>query len=136
MRSTNPVTGAIGGKEQLVRSADNSKSRMNLEIIIPPTGICLKDTRFEVRIPVTILLFLVVFNPIHLTQRQACGEHRQYWQAQRWRSACRYVVLQAEGRDFKVDFIRVSYDIERTARAIEASDMPNEYAGMLRTGMG
>jgi hypothetical protein len=31
---------------------------------------------------------------------------------------------------------RVPYDIGRAAQAIEASDMPNEYAEMLRTGTG
>lgn len=47
-----------------------------------------------------------------------------------------YVVLAANDRDLRVDFIRVSYDVERAARAIEASEMPHEYAGMLRTGKG
>lgn len=31
-----------------------------------------------------------------------------------------------------VEFIRVSYDVERSARAIEKSILPNEYAEMLR----
>lgn len=47
-----------------------------------------------------------------------------------------YVVLEADGRDLNVQFIRVPYEIERTAQAIEASDMPYEYAGMLRSGTG
>ncbi len=49
--------------------------------------------------------------------------------------AC-YVVLEASNRDFTVTFRRVRYDLERAAQAIEASDMPNEYAEMLRTGTG
>ena len=49
--------------------------------------------------------------------------------------AC-YVVLEANGRDLKVAFKRVSYDVERTAQAIEASEMPHEYAEMVRTGTG
>lgn len=49
--------------------------------------------------------------------------------------AC-YVVLEANNRDLTVTFQRVLYDIERAARAIEASAMPNEYAEMLRTGTG
>ena len=49
--------------------------------------------------------------------------------------AC-YVVLEANNRDLAVTFRRVPYDIERVAQAIEASDMPNEYAEMLRTGTG
>ena len=49
--------------------------------------------------------------------------------------AC-YVVLETIGNDLGVTFKRVSYNIERAAQAIETSDMPNEYAEMLRTGMG
>lgn len=50
--------------------------------------------------------------------------------------AC-YVLLEANGLDVKVEFIRVPYDIEATARAIEESDgMPREYAQMLRDGKG
>lgn len=47
-----------------------------------------------------------------------------------------YVVLEANGRDLRVNFIRVEYDVERAAQAIEASEMPHEYAGMLRVGKG
>jgi predicted phosphodiesterase len=47
-----------------------------------------------------------------------------------------YVVLEAEGRKLNVQFIRVAYDIESAARAIEAADMPDEFAQMLRTGTG
>jgi diadenosine tetraphosphatase ApaH/serine/threonine PP2A family protein phosphatase len=49
--------------------------------------------------------------------------------------AC-YVVLEANNRDLTVTFRRVPYDIERAAKAIEASQMPHEYADMLRTGTG
>jgi len=47
-----------------------------------------------------------------------------------------YVVLEAAGRELRVEFVRVAYDIEAAARAIEASDMPHEYAAMLRAGKG
>lgn len=47
-----------------------------------------------------------------------------------------YVVLRANGRDLSVDFIRVPYDVEAAARAIEATDMPDEFAAMLRSGAG
>ncbi len=47
-----------------------------------------------------------------------------------------YVVLGAAGTELKVEFIRAAYDIEKAARAIEATDMPGEYAAMLRTGRG
>jgi putative phosphoesterase len=47
-----------------------------------------------------------------------------------------YVILEAEGKDLKVEFVRGAYDIERVATAIEASEMPAEYATMLRTASG
>jgi len=49
--------------------------------------------------------------------------------------AC-YVVIEAEGYQLKVNFQRVGYDVEAAARAIEASQMPDEFAKMLRTGIG
>lgn len=49
--------------------------------------------------------------------------------------AC-YVVLETNNRDLTVTFKRVPYDVERAAQAIEASEMPHEYAGMLRAGTG
>jgi predicted phosphodiesterase len=49
--------------------------------------------------------------------------------------AC-YVVLESTNRELAVTFHRVAYDVERAARAIEASEMPAEYAEMLRTGTG
>ena len=47
-----------------------------------------------------------------------------------------YVVLRANGRDLEVEFIRVPYDVEKAAQAIEATDMPDEFAAMLRSGTG
>jgi diadenosine tetraphosphatase ApaH/serine/threonine PP2A family protein phosphatase len=49
--------------------------------------------------------------------------------------AC-YVVLEANDSDLAVTFRRVAYDVEHAAQAIEASDMPHEYAEMLRAGTG
>ncbi len=49
--------------------------------------------------------------------------------------AC-YVVLRGDGPDLDVAFHRVAYDIERTATAIEATEMPDQFAEMLRTGEG
>jgi len=49
--------------------------------------------------------------------------------------AC-YAILEANGYDLRVTFVRVVYDVERTARAIEASTLPHEFAAMLRTGAG
>ncbi len=47
-----------------------------------------------------------------------------------------YVTLKADGRRLEVDFVRVPYDVEQAALAIEASEMPHEYAQMLRAGKG
>jgi predicted phosphodiesterase len=47
-----------------------------------------------------------------------------------------YVVLGAAGRELHAEFIRVPYDVERAAAAIEAAEMPDEYAEMLRTATG
>jgi predicted phosphodiesterase len=35
---------------------------------------------------------------------------------------------------FEVEFIRIDYDVEKAARAVEDSRLPNEYADMLRKG--
>jgi predicted phosphodiesterase len=49
-----------------------------------------------------------------------------------------YVTLSAEGTNLRVDFIRVPYDVERSAQAIEATPesggMPHAFAQMLRDG--
>jgi predicted phosphodiesterase len=49
--------------------------------------------------------------------------------------AC-YVVLSAQGDELDVEFIRVPYDVEQAAQAIEATEMPDPYAQMLREGSG
>jgi putative phosphoesterase len=49
--------------------------------------------------------------------------------------AC-YLMLSADGRSLTVEFIRVPYDVEKAAQAIEATDMPHEFAEMLRQGKG
>lgn len=49
--------------------------------------------------------------------------------------AC-YVVLRADGEALDVEFVRVAYDVERTATAIEASAMPSAFADMLREATG
>jgi len=51
-----------------------------------------------------------------------------------------YVILSAAGRTLNVEFVRVPYDVERAAQAIEATPaeggMPHPYAQMLREGAG
>jgi hypothetical protein len=53
-------------------------------------------------------------------------------------NAC-YVMLEIkEGQsdskvdDISVDFIRVKYDVDRAAKAVENSPLPDQYAAMLR----
>ncbi|MEP6774769.1 MAG: hypothetical protein ABJA50_04160 [Chloroflexota bacterium] len=52
----------------------------------------------------------------------------------------RYVVMEAKGKQLSVEFVRVMYNVERAAQAIEATGeadlMPHEYAEMLRRGKG
>ncbi len=51
-----------------------------------------------------------------------------------------YITLTITGRAVQVEFIRVPYDIERTAQAIEATSedggMPHHFAQLLREGAG
>ena len=47
--------------------------------------------------------------------------------------AC-YVLLSVGGSGVRVEFVRVAYDIEEAARAIIASDLPSEFAEVLRSG--
>ena len=52
-----------------------------------------------------------------------------------------YIVLRTAGGELSVDFIRVAYDVEAAAGAIEATAgdplaMPSEFAAMLRMGRG
>lgn len=49
--------------------------------------------------------------------------------------AC-YLVLRVNGKTIEVEFVRVPYEVERAAQAIEATEMPAEFAQMLRTGTG
>jgi predicted phosphodiesterase len=47
--------------------------------------------------------------------------------------AC-YALLTVGGAGVRVEFVRVDYDIEEAARAIIASDLPSEFAEVLRSG--
>jgi predicted phosphodiesterase len=49
-----------------------------------------------------------------------------------WR-AC-YVLLSIVGSGAQVEFVRVAYDVEEAARAILASELPDEFAEVLRSG--
>ncbi len=49
--------------------------------------------------------------------------------------AC-FVILTADGKALQTEFVRVEYDVEMAAQAIEAAEMPNEFAAMLRAGAG
>ena len=45
-----------------------------------------------------------------------------------------YVVVDVEDNEVAVEFVRVEYDIDAAARAIIASELPDEFASFLRTG--
>jgi putative phosphoesterase len=47
-----------------------------------------------------------------------------------------YIVLSIKGATLEVEFARVAYDVEAAATAIEATPMPHEFAGMLRSATG
>jgi predicted phosphodiesterase len=49
-----------------------------------------------------------------------------------WRAG--YVLLDIGAGDAGVDFVRVEYDVDRSARAILESDLPDDFAEFLRTG--
>ena len=49
-----------------------------------------------------------------------------------WR-AC-YVLLSIANSGAQVEFVRVAYDVEESARAILASELPDEFAEVLRSG--
>lgn len=47
--------------------------------------------------------------------------------------AC-YVLVEADGEVRSVEHVRVEYDVERAARAIRESELPDEFAEQLRAG--
>ena len=47
-----------------------------------------------------------------------------------------FVVLTVDGKELQTEFVRVAYDVEKAAQAIEATEMPDEFAVMLRKGVG
>jgi putative phosphoesterase len=47
-----------------------------------------------------------------------------------------YIVVSVEDQELIVEFIRVTYDVEKAAKAIELSEMPTEFAELLRFGAG
>jgi diadenosine tetraphosphatase ApaH/serine/threonine PP2A family protein phosphatase len=49
-----------------------------------------------------------------------------------WRAG--YVLLETEGGQVSLEFVRVQYDLERAMRGIRESDLPNEFAEYLRSG--
>jgi len=49
-----------------------------------------------------------------------------------WR-AC-YVALAIDGSGTRIEFVRVGYDVDEAARAIRESDLPSEFADVLKSG--
>jgi diadenosine tetraphosphatase ApaH/serine/threonine PP2A family protein phosphatase len=50
-----------------------------------------------------------------------------------WR-ACYALVYMDGASEPEVEFVRVEYDIERAMQGIKESDLPDEFAEILRTG--
>jgi diadenosine tetraphosphatase ApaH/serine/threonine PP2A family protein phosphatase len=49
-----------------------------------------------------------------------------------WRAG--YVLLELDASGARVEFVRVTYDVERTSRAIRESDLPDDFAEYRLTG--
>lgn len=49
-----------------------------------------------------------------------------------WRAG--YALVEAGGEVESIENVRVEYDVERAARAVEESELPGEFAGQLRLG--
>jgi predicted phosphodiesterase len=49
-----------------------------------------------------------------------------------WRAG--YVLLTVDGAGTRVEFVRVDYDVELAARAILESELPHEFAEVLKNG--
>jgi predicted phosphodiesterase len=49
-----------------------------------------------------------------------------------WRAG--YALVELEGEALRVEFVRAPYDVARTAAAIRASELPDEFAEYLETG--
>ena len=49
-----------------------------------------------------------------------------------WRAG--YVLLEVGGGESSVEIVRVEYDVERAARGVLDSDLPNDFADYLRSG--
>ena len=69
-----------------------------------------------------------VVNGIHFVNTGSVGRPKDG----DWRAG--YVLLDVGGGEPRVEIVRVDYDVERTARAIVDSELPNEFADYLRSG--
>ena len=85
---------------------------------------------------------VLVCGHTHLPYHRVLGSGRQVFNAGSGgkpkdnNAQAGYLILTAEAGKLQVEFVRVPYDVERAAQAIEATDMPNEFAEMLRLGRG
>lgn len=69
-----------------------------------------------------------VVNGVHFVNTGSVGRPKDG----DWRAG--YVLLDVHGIEPRVEFVRVEYDVERAARAILESDLPNDFAEFLRLG--
>jgi putative phosphoesterase len=69
-----------------------------------------------------------ILNEVHFVNTGSVGRPKDG----NWRAG--YVILADTGRGVDVEFRRVEYDVEQTAKAIEDSTLPSEFADYLRSG--
>ena len=81
---------------------------------------------------------MVAFGHTHLPWKREIGHpfrehgHSRPPKDGDWRAG--YSVVEFGNRVVTVDHVRVEYDVDKTRHAIEASELPNEFADFLRTG--
>jgi hypothetical protein len=66
--------------------------------------------------------------------RDAFREHRERRAAEGWGLARRIRDIEIGDGAPTVEFVRVEYDLDAAMRGIRASELPDEFANLLRTG--
>lgn len=76
----------------------------------------------------THLPFHRVLNAVHFVNTGSVGRPKD------GDARAGYVIINLEGAAVQVEFVRVAYDVERSAQAIIDSDLPDAFADFLRFG--
>ncbi len=98
------------------------------------------DDVFQAHLDATradVLIFGHTHKPFH---KVLCGKHLvnsgSAGKPKHGNPNATYVLLDITSQDVAVEIVEVPYDYEAAARAIEATDLPKEFARMLREGRG